>query len=128
MKLSKTVKEYISEQIRIKVEQAKNGERMHELKRKEEEALEAYKKDVDAFHKKVDDEAKELCRKHGITEDFIGYHSMNCAFYLPEAKAYKKAREELVEKQRMAELNIIAEMELGGNKADLMKMLEALQF
>lgn len=125
MKLSKAVKEYISEQIRVKAE---NSKRIEELRIKADEKSKELHEDVKLFYDEVDKMIDSFCRKYGMNEDRVGYNTIDCEWHLPEVMAYKAAKEELKEKQRLAELNIIATMELGGNKADLMKMLEELQF
>lgn len=125
MKLSKAVKEYISEQIRVKAE---NSQRIKELRIKADEKSKELHEDVKLFYDEVDKIINSFCRKYGMNENIIGYNNVDCEWHLPEVKAYKAAKEELKKKQHIAELNIIATMELGGNKADLMKMLEELQF
>lgn len=124
MKLSKAVKEYISEQIRIKAE---NSKRIEELRIKADEARKAFNHDCDLLHKKLNKEANEIFKKYRLNDKGVyigGFYD----YHLPAVIAYNKACEELKKKCRMAELNIISTMELGGNKADLMKMLEELQF
>ena len=128
MKLSKAVKEYITEQIRVK---AKASKRIEELRCKQDEAIKKFKSDIESFENELSNEARELLRKHGVEvdSDYCVYTRLDYReFHLPAVKAYKAAKEELEEKRRVAELNIIATMELGGNKEDLMKMLEELQF
>lgn len=125
MKLSKAVKEYISEQIRVKAE---NSKRIEELRIKADEAKKALEHDAKLFNKEVEKAAKEILDKHGIKDRWRYGCDINCYYHLPAVLEYERAKEELEEKRRIAELNIIATMELGGNKADLMKMLEELQF
>ena len=127
MKLSKAVKEYISAQICTKVA---NSKRMEELRCKRDEAIKNLQNDIELFENEVSNKARKLLRKHGIEKSDswrcprLGY----CENELPAVKAYRDAETEVWEKRRIAELNIIATMELGGNKADLMKMLEELEF
>ena len=77
--------------------------------------------------KKIENEYRkaieELAKKYNIPENRCAYDSN-----LPEVIEYNKARDELYTKRRLAVLNIIAEMELGGTKAELMEKLNNLTF
>ena len=127
MKISKTLREYIEEQVNIKANESKT---IAELKAKADEATAK----LDAERKELQDEWnkiwKSVTEKYGVNLRYPASVSLNGAHSmdLPEVIAYNKAEIELCEKKRLAVLNIIAEMELGGTKAELMEKLSNLQF
>lgn len=68
------------------------------------------------------------CIAFFFTDESCLPHSGAYSNNLPEVIAYENAKRELREKKRLATLNIIADMELGGTKAELMEKLSNLQF
>lgn len=127
MKVSKAIREYIEEQVRIKADASPT---IAELKAKENETTEKFIAEMEAL---VDEWSKvwisvldkyNIEHRPNISVSLPYGHSCN----LPEVKAYQDALRELYDKKRLAVLNIIAEMELGGTKAELMEKLNNLQF
>lgn len=120
MKVSKTLREYIEGQVHMKAKQSSN---IVELERKANEAKEKF----NAEKAKIEDEYREAIKNLHKKYNFAEKHYAG-DYNLPDVIAYKKAESELEEKERLAVLNIIAEMELGGTKAELMEKLDNLTF
>lgn len=129
MRVTKTIREYIEEQVYAKAKQSAN---LVELEQKKDKAIKDFNEDkknteemlkayVDQFITKYRLKLREFVKPcvsfHGITE-----HD------LPEVQEYYKVRNEIYEKARQIALDIIVEMELGGTKAELMDKLNALEF
>lgn len=127
MKISKTIREFIEEQVRIKAAQSP---RIAELEQVANEAKKNFKAEKDKLEKEWNKALKEMAKKYHIEHCRPPYVSFSYLYEhdLPEVIAYNKAKDELYEKRRLATLNIIAEMELGGTKAELMEKLSNLQF
>ena len=120
MKVSKTLREYIESQVHMKAEQ---NSQIVELERRANETRESFlseREKIENEHRKA---IEELAKKYNIAE-----HRSAFEFNLPEVIAYRNAKSELEDKERLAVLNIIAEMELGGTKAELMEKLNNLTF
>ena len=129
MRVTKTIREYIEDQVYNK---AMQSEKLVELKTKMDKAI----KDFNEDKKK----AVEVCQVY--VDQLINRYQLNvrstykpCVSfsfcydnYLPEVCEYNKARQELEEKARRITRDIIVEMELGGTKADLTAKLDALKF
>lgn len=134
MKMTKTIREFIEEQV---TERAEGDAKLNELS----EAADAARKRWDNVLKDTKEEfnAKlaELGEAHGLVyQTYSGevVHPQIYSFqyvesrYLPEVKAYNEYRAQLNNKRDRAIKDIIVSMELGGTKAELMEMIEALKF
>ena len=124
MKVSKTLREYIEKQVNIKAEQSAH---LADLQKKADVAKEKLRNEKNALNDKFNAELKNAMQKYGL-RTVVGrepYVSIACCYEhdLAEVIAYTTAKNELCEKKRLAVLNIIAEMELGGTKAELMEKL-----
>ena len=120
MKISKTIREYIEEQVRIKAEQST---RLVELEQRANEVRKNFSAEREKIEKEYRKAIEELAKKYNISEKRSAYEGC-----LPEVIEYNKVRDELYAKRRLAVLNIIAEMELGGTKTELMEKLNNLTF
>lgn len=120
MKVSKTLREYIEGQVHMK---ARQSSKIVELERKANEVQEKFEAERGKLEEEHIEAVKNLAQKYGIEYKRSAY-----SFNLPDVIAYRKAESELEEKERLAVLNIIAEMELGGTKAELMEKLNNLTF
>lgn len=127
MRVTKTIREFIVEQIRIKAEQS---EHVAELLNKAEEEKKSFHNELNRLYDDYDKSARELLNKYGIEASSYRFSTSLDHFEhsLSSVKKYKKARQEVLEDRRKAELDIIAEMELGGSKEELMRKLEELKF
>ena len=125
MAFSEETKRYIYEQVAAKARQSTNIE---ELRHKADEAKEAFNKDLEAFNSEIKKAGEELLHKYGIEAQINPAVLVEYKWHLPASKEYSVAENNLLNKVKVAARNIIAKMELGGNMADLMKMLEELQF
>jgi hypothetical protein len=125
MRVTKNIREYIEEQVRIKAEQS-----IVELKQKADEATKNFIADRDKAEKLCEAILKKLMDKYPLDCRHQPYVSFGCCYErdLPEVKAYYEKLNKLQEKRRLATMEIIAEMELGGTKAELMAKLDALKF
>lgn len=129
MKVSKTLREYIEEQVNIKAEQSAH---LADLQKKADVAKEKLRSEKNVLEAKFNAELRNAMKKYGLRTG-VGrepYVSISCCYEhdLAEVIAYTTAKNELCEKKRLAVLNIIAEMELGGTKAELMEKLNNLTF
>lgn len=127
MKVTKSIREFIEEQVRIKAEQSTS---ILELERKADEASKKFEDEMKTLKDKMETEFRNVLKKynHKYADGMhLGSH-MCSSRDLPEVIAYHKAIEELREKMRRATLDIIVEMEMGGTKAELMDKLDKLKF
>lgn len=127
MKVTKAIREFIIEQIRIKADQ---NTHLEELRRKAEENKEEFRVALERLDDEYDKTAKAILNKYGVdtTNRKYGGSLSHYEHGISAVCEYNKARQEILEKRRAAELSIIAEMELGGSKAELMEKLNSLQF
>lgn len=127
MKVSKTLREYIEEQVAIKANESKT---LADLKAKADEATAKFLAEHDALQDEWSKAWMKVLDKYNIEHNKNIYVSLPCAYHyhLPEVCAYQDAVRELANKKRLAVLNIIAEMELGCTKAELMEKLNNLTF
>lgn len=127
MKVTKAIRDYIAEQV---YDKADNCERFVRLKENSEKAMNELQKDMDALSDKITEEMKKIAAKHSLQlRDGYKYHCSDMMKYdLPAVKEYDEARREYYEKKRKAVTEIIATMELGGTKEELMTMINNLEF
>ena len=127
MKVSKTLREYIEEQVNTKANQS---ESILVLKKSADDATKRFKDEVDNLEKKFSEELQKAMSKYNLNNSRNPYVSIGYCYDrdLPEVIAYLNATRDLAEKKRLAVLNIIAEMELGGTKAELAEKLKNLTF
>lgn len=143
MRVSKEVRKFIEEQVRdvyTKSEVEKNLET--ELKDKREQAeqiISAYNQNIITFLKNNKKDLNEELEKIGfqayLTSKWSNENGFDCSvnyfnFNTSQSETYKKQRE--LETQRQEKIvraiqDIIITLELGGNKQDLMNMLEKLK-
>ena len=129
MRVTKTIREYIEEQVRTK---AKQSAKLAELEQKKNKAIKDFNEDKKKF--------EAMCQTY--VDQFVNRYQLNLkefaktgvSFYgcyehdLPEVQEYYKVRNEILEKARQTAIDIIVEMELGGTKVELMDKLNALEF
>ena len=127
MKISKTLREYIEEQVNIKANESKT---IAELKAKADEVIAKFEAERTTLQKEWNEIWKSVVNKYNMNCRYVPSVSVSYGTIndLPEVSAYNKAKNELVEKKRLAVLDIIASMELGGTKTELLEMLSNLQF
>lgn len=143
MRVSKEVRKFIEEQVRdvyTKSEVEKNLET--ELKDKRDQAeqiISAYNQNIITFLKDNKKDLNEELEKIGfqayLTSKWSNENGFDCSvnyfnFNTSQSETYKKQRE--LETQRQEKIvraiqDIIITLELGGNKQDLMNMLEKLK-
>ena len=134
MKMTKTIREFIEEQV---TERAENDAKLNELREAADTACNRWNNALEAARKEFDTKLAELGATHGLAyTDYYGNHAdpqisnfrnADCR-YLPEVKAYDEYRAQLNNKRDRAIKDIIVSMELGGTKAELMEMIETLKF
>lgn len=127
MKVTKAIRVYIEDQVHTK---ATNSERIAQLKEKADKSIEEFNKSVERLQDEVAKLVKEVAAQYSI-EIPRGYKagfSLLNEWYLPDVRAYKSALSELQEKEKHATTEIIATMELGATKAELMEMINNLKF
>ena len=139
MRVSKEVRNFIGEQVR---EVFKKDEVYNEFFRTNEkqakEIVEQYNQNVVEYLKKCKDELNDELHELGfevyISTKWSDKHNLGCSvntYYLDHcSEAYKQERG--IEEDRQTKISkaiqdIIITLELGGNKQDLMNMLEKLK-
>ena len=143
MRVSKEVRNFIGEQVReifAKSEVEKNLE--VELKEKREQAdeiISKYNEDIKIYLQEQKDNLNKELENIGfeayLTSKWMSDSKFDCSvnyfnFNTSQSETYKKQRElETQRQERIAKSiqDIIITLELGGNKQDLMNMLEKLK-
>ena len=134
MKMTKTIREFIEEQV---TERAESNAKLIELRETADAACNRWNNALEAARKEFDAKLAELGATHGLAyTDYYGnpanpqissFRNADCR-YLPEVKAYDEYRAQLNSKRDRAIKDIIVSMELGGTKKELMEMIGALEF
>ena len=134
MKMTKTIREFIEEQV---TERAESNTKLTELREAADAASDNWNNALEAARKEFDAKLAELGAAHGLAyTDYYGnpanpqisnFRNADCR-YLPEVKAYDEYKAQLNSKRDRAIKDIIVSMELGGTKAELMEMIAALEF
>ena len=134
MKMTKTIREFIEEQV---TERAESKAKLIELREAADAACNRWNNALEAARKEFDAKLAELGATHGLAyTDYYGnpanpqissFRNADCR-YLPEVKAYDEYRAQLNSKRDRAIKDIIVSMELGGTKKELMEMIAALEF
>lgn len=134
MKMTKTIREFIEEQV---TERAESNAKLIELREAADAACERWNNALEAVRKEFDAKLAELGATHGLAyTDYYGnpanpqisnFRNADCR-YLPEVKAYNEYKAQLNSKRDRAIKDIIVSMELGGTKKELMEMIAALEF
>ena len=134
MKMTKTIREFIEEQVTERVE---SNAKLIELREAADAACNRWNNALEAVRKEFDAKRAELGATHGLAyTDYYGnpanpqissFRNADCR-YLPEVKAYDEYRAQLNSKRDRAIKDIIVSMELGGTKKELMEMISALEF
>ena len=134
MKMTKTIREFIEEQV---TERAESNAKLIELRETADAACNRWNNALEAARKEFDAKLAELGATHGLAyTDYYGnpadpqissFRNVDCR-YLPEVKTYDEYRAQLNSKRDRAIKDIIVSMELGGTKKELMEMIAALEF
>ena len=134
MKMTKTIREFIEEQV---TERAESNAKLIELRETADAACNRWNNALEAARKEFDAKLAELGATHGLAyTDYYGnpadpqissFRNADCR-YLPEVKAYDEYKAQLDSKRDRAIKDIIVSMELGGTKKELMEMIAALEF
>lgn len=134
MKMTKTIREFIEEQV---TERAESNAKLIELREAADAACNRWNNALEAARKEFDAKLAELGAAHGLAyTDYYGnpadpqisnFRNADCR-YLPEVKAYDEYKAQLNSKRDRAIKDIIVSMELGGTKKELMEMIAALEF
>ena len=134
MKMTKTIREFIEEQV---TERAESNAKLIELREAADAARDSWNNAKEAARKEFDAKLAELGAAHGLAgTDYYGkpVNPQITGFqyadsrYLPEVKAYYEYKAQLDSKRDRAIKDIIVSMELGGTKKELMEMIAALEF
>ena len=134
MKMTKTIREFIEEQV---TERAESDAKLIELREAADAARKRWDDAKKAALKEFNAKLEELGAAHGLAcidyygkpvkPQITGFQYVDSR-YLPEVKAYDEYKAQLNNKRDRAIKDIIVSMELGGTKAELMEMIEALKF
>lgn len=134
MKMTKTIREFIEEQV---TERAESNAKLIELREAADTASNRWNNALGVARKEFDAKLAELGATYGLAyTDYYGnpadpqisnFRNADCR-YLPEVKAYDEYRAQLNSKRDRAIKDIIVSMELGGTKKELMEMIAALEF
>ena len=134
MKMTKTIREFIEEQV---TERAESNAKLIELRETADAARDSWNNAKEAARKEFNAKLAELGAAHGlacidyygklVNPQITGFQYVDCR-YLPEVKAYDEYKAQLNSKRDRAIKDIIVSMELGGTKKELMEMIAALEF
>lgn len=122
MKVTKAIREFIEQQVEIKANQA-----LEPFVKKRDEAIQGATEDIEKLQKEVDSMFQIVINKYNI-ENKPYMRLPNLESYLPEVKEYNKKRTEFYNKGYDIVIEIIAEMELGGTKAELIEKINNISF
>ena len=122
MKVTKAIREFIEQQVKIKEKQA-----LEPFMKKKEDAIQRANEAFEKLEKEMNSMLQPVLNKHNI-EDKLRVRLPNSEYYLPEVKEYNAKREEFYNKRHLIIVEIIAEMELGGTKAELMDKINNISF
>ena len=134
MKMTKTIREFIEEQV---TERAESNAKLTELREAADAARERWDDVLKEAKKEFNTKLAELGEAHGLV---CQTYSGNVVYpqiysfqyvdsrYLPEVKAYDEYKAQLDGKRDRAIKDIIVSMELGGTKKELMEMIATLEF
>ena len=122
MKVTRTIREFIEQQVEIKEKQA-----LEPFMKKKEDAIQRAKKDFEKLEKEMNSMLKPILDKYNIKESLC-VHCPRPEYYLPEIDEYNEERRKIYDKKRSMIVELIAEMELGGTKAELMERINSIQF
>ena len=134
MKMTKAIREFIEEQV---TERAESDAKLIELREAADAARKRWNNVLKDAKEEFNAKLAELGKAHGLVcqtysgnvvyPQITGFQYVDCR-YLPEVKAYNEYKAQLDSKCDRAIKDIIVSMELGGTKAELMEMIEALKF
>lgn len=136
MKITKSIREFIEEQVTERAEGARNT-KLTELREAADAARDRWNGALEAARAEFNAKLAELAQLHKLDYiDYSGNHATpkisNFYYtdynYLPEVKAYNEYKAQLDNKCARAIKDIIVSMELGGTKKELMEMIAALEF
>ena len=125
MKVTKAIKKYIEHQLTDKL-----NAHIAELKTKADESVASYEPKFEAFRQKITEEVKAFAEKNSITlpKDYkLSLYHID-PMWLPEYEAYSKAKTYSYETISRAVTEVVTELELEASKADVIKVLEKMQF
>ena len=122
MKVTKAIREFIEQQVKIKEKQA-----LEPFMKKKEDAIQRANEAFEKLEKEMNSMLQPVLNKNNI-EDKLRVRLPNSEYYLPEVKEYNAKREEFYNKRHLIIVEIIAEMELGGTKAELMDKINNISF
>ena len=125
MRVTKAIREYIEQQVSLKANQS---ESIVELKKKADDEEPRFKNDVEVIQNECRKKMQDIADKYGIQNSYSRYLTVNDGYLLPGNIRYREARDELLKKKNLAITEILATMELGGTKAELMEMIDKLTF
>ena len=122
MKVTKAIREFIEQQVEIKANQA-----LEPFAKKREAAIQGATEDIEKLQKEVDSMFQIIINKYNI-ERKPYMRLPNLESYLPEVKEYNEKICEFYNKRRSIVIEIIAEMELGATKAELIEKINNISF
>lgn len=133
MRLNKEIREYIENQIMNK---AMDNEKLKELKAAYEAAKTEMEIRVNAIVNEANEKLAQLCEETGFQHR--GWNGDVCPIMvetrnftrgnIPEFKLYDELRNELARQAQEKTKEVFVSIQLGGNKDDLMQMLDDITF
>ena len=135
MKMTKTIREFIEEQVADRMEAA-TANHLRELEERAKKAREKWNAQLEITKQEFTAKLAEMAESFGykyVRYDGIPHLpsvSFSCVDYhhLPEVKELENYCRELDKKKDKAVKDIIVSMELGGTKKELLEMIAALEF
>lgn len=126
MKVTKTIRDFVERQVNFKMEQS---EPLLELKSKADETRKKFQNEIDGTLQECNKKLFDIYSKYGIKHTGGSTARVYVPSYdLPEVQKYRALEDSLWRQRDNAITEILATMELGGTKAELMEMINNLQF
>lgn len=122
MKVTRAIREFIEQQIEMKEKQA-----LEPFLKKKEDALKRVNEESENLKAEMNSMLQPVLDKYNIKKK-LNVSIPNLEYYLPEVNKYNEKRDEFYNKRKSFVVDIIAEMELGGTKAELMELINSIQF
>jgi hypothetical protein len=123
MRVTKAIREFIEQQVEIKAKQA-----LVPLEKKCDEAVANAEADIVKAEAEMNAMFKTILDKYGVKKEHLCVRCPDLKYYLPEVDELQEQRHRIWDKKKSITTEIIAEMELGGTKAELMEKIANIKF
>lgn len=123
MRVTKAIRDFIEQQVEIKAREA-----LKPFEKKRDEAVANAQADIAKVEEEMNAMFKTILDKYGVGKEYLCIRCPNLEYYLPEVDEFQKERCRIWNTSKSITTEIIAEMELGGTKAELMEKIANIKF